>query len=463
MNPPSPLRVAIVGSGPAGFYAAEQLIKRDPTVQIDLYDRLPTPFGLVRGGVAPDHQKIKVVTKVYDRIAQHPGFRFLGNVTIGKDLSAAELAARYHAVIYAIGAQTDRALGIPGEALGGSHAATEFVGWYNGHPDYRDSEFDLSQENVVVVGMGNVAVDVTRVLSRTPEELATTDIAPYALEALRRSRIRNVYMLGRRGPVQGAFTNPELKELGEMPGADIVVRPDELVLDEASRKALEGAHDRMHEKNLRTLESFAAKPLEGKRKQIHLRFLVSPVELQGSGRVKAIRLVRNRLVAGASGELRAEPTPESETIPAGLVFRSVGYFGTGMPGVSFDARRGIIPNEAGRVISGDGTPSRGEYVVGWIKRGPNGVIGTNKPDAVETTDAVLADFKAGLLEHPLPPRDEVDALLRIRGVRAVSWDDWRRLDEIERQHGAAAGAPRVKFTRVEEMLEALDTVPPFEG
>jgi ferredoxin--NADP+ reductase len=270
-------------------------------------------------------------------------------------------------------------------------------------------------------------------------------------------------MLGRRGPVQGAFTNPELKELGEMPGADIVVRPDELVLDEASRKALEGAHDRMHEKNLRTLESFAAKPLEGKRKQIHLRFLVSPVELQGSGRVKAIRLVRNRLVAGASGELRAEPTPESETIPAGLVFRSVGYFGTGMPGVSFDARRGIIPNEAGRVISGDGTPSRGEYVVGWIKRGPSGVIGTNKPDAVETTDAVLADFKAGLLEHPLPPRDEVDALLRIRGVRAVSWDDWRRLDEIERQHGAAAGAPRVKFTRVEEMLEALDTVPPFEG
>jgi ferredoxin--NADP+ reductase len=457
MDSPITARVAIVGSGPSGFYAAEHLIKQHPGVEIDLYDRLPTPYGLVRGGVAPDHQKIKLVTKVYDRIATDPGFRFLGNVTIGRDITRDELLARYHAIIYAFGAQTDRTLGIPGEHLAGSHAATEFVGWYNGHPDYRDCRFDLSQENVMVVGMGNVAVDVTRILSRTPEELATTDIAPYALEALRESRVRNVYMLGRRGPVQAAFTNPELKELGEMRGADIVVRSEEIALDAASQEVLGHLGERTHEKNLHTLEAFTQKPLTGKPRCIHLRFLVSPVELEGGTRVERIKLVRNRLVATSGGDLRAESTGETESLPAGLVFRSVGYFGTGLPGVAFDSRRGVIPNEHGRALDATGIVSRGEYVVGWIKRGPSGVIGTNKPDAVETTEALLADFQSGALGTALPARDEVGRLLHNRGVRMVNWDDWRRLDAIERERGAALGRPRVKFTRVDEMLGALET------
>jgi len=455
MNSPNPLRVAIVGTGPSGFYAAEHLLKKHPGVEIDLFDRLPTPFGLVRGGVAPDHQKIKSVTRVYEKIGSQPGVRFLGNVLIGRDLTREELLDHYHAVIYAFGAQSDRPLGIPGEHLAGSHAATEFVGWYNGHPDYQDHSFDLSQANVVVIGVGNVAVDVTRVLSRTPEELAKTDIAPYALEALRNSGVKDVYMIGRRGPVQAAFTNPELKELGEMPGADIVVLPNELVLDEESRTILARAEERTPEKNLHTLEAFAGKPQEGKPMRIHLRFLLSPLELHGDGRVEAVKLARNRLVATANGDLRAEPTGETEVIPAGLVFRSVGYLGTGIPGVVFDAKRGIMPNEGGRVVTAPGTASRGEYVVGWIKRGPNGVIGTNKPDATETTDHLLEDFTSGKLERTLSPRDGIDRMLEQRGVRVVTWNDWRKLDQIERERGAALGRPRLKFTTVADMLGAL--------
>jgi ferredoxin/flavodoxin---NADP+ reductase len=455
MNSPNPLRVAIVGTGPSGFYAAEHLLKKHPGVEIDLFDRLPTPFGLVRGGVAPDHQKIKSVTRVYEKIASQPGVRFLGNVLIGRDLTREEVLDHYDAVIYAFGAHSDRTLGIPGEHLAGSHAATEFVGWYNGHPDYQDHSFDLSQENVVVIGVGNVAVDVTRVLSRTPEELAKTDIAPYALEVLQNSGVKNVYMVGRRGPVQAAFTNPELKELGEMPGADIVVLPNELVLDEGSRATLARAEERTAEKNLHTLEAFASKPQEGKPMRIHLRFLLSPLELHGDGSVEAVKLARNRLVATANGELRAEPTGETEVIPAGLVFRSVGYLGTGIPGVVFDAKRGIMPNEGGRVVTAPGTASQGEYVVGWIKRGPTGVIGTNKPDATETTDHLLEDFTSGKLKRTLSPRDEIDRMLEQRGVRVVTWEDWRKLDQIERERGAALGRPRLKFTTVADMLGAL--------
>jgi ferredoxin--NADP+ reductase len=382
--------------------------------------------------------------------------RFFGNVTIGQDLSRADLRQCYHAVVYAYGAQTDRTLGIPGEHLEGSHAATDFVGWYNGHPDYRDRGFDLSQESVAVIGMGNVAVDVVRILARTPEELESTDIADYALEALRTSRARDIHMIGRRGPVQGAFTNPELKELGEMTGADIRVRADELVLDPASAALLAG--DKAAEKNLTTLRDFAARSPTGKPRTIHLRFLLSPVELQGNGRVKRMVLAKNRLVTARTGELRAEATGEREILPVGLVFRSVGYFGSGVPGVPFDPARGIIPNERGRVTSPSGQPEAGEYAVGWIKRGPSGVIGTNKPDAVETTDLLLGDFRAGTLNRPPEPSaSAVERVLADRGVRVVSWADWLKIDELERRQGAAAGRPRLKLTRIEDMLAVLET------
>jgi ferredoxin--NADP+ reductase len=451
------LRVAIVGAGPSGFYAAEHLQKQAPGIRIDMFDRLPTPYGLVRGGVAPDHPKIKSVTRIYDRIAAQPGFRFLGNVHVGRDVTPAELAAHYDAVVYAVGAQTDRALGIPGEQLPGSHAATEFVGWYNGHPDYRDCRFDLTQEAAAVIGVGNVAMDVCRILASRPDDLAATDLAGHALEALAGSRVRTVYVLGRRGPVQAAFTNPELRELGELPDAEVMLDPRDLELDEVSARELERAEDRTPEKNMATLREYASRLPLGRPRRIVLRFLTSPVEIVGTDRVEGIRIVRNRIVAGPRGDAKAEATDETEVLPVGLVFRSVGYKGVALPGLPFDDRAGTIPNAGGRVLAAPGAAEGvpGTYVVGWIKRGPSGVIGTNKPCAVETAALVLDDAARGALPAPAHGPDAVDALLAGRGVQPVSYHDWQRLDALEVERGKAAGRPRLKFTRIPEMLEAL--------
>ena len=458
--PSGPLRVAIVGSGPSGFYAAEHLQKKMPGVEIDMFDRLPTPYGLVRGGVAPDHPKIKSVTRVYDRTAAHPGFRFLGNVTIGADVEHGEMMALYDAVIYATGAETDRQLGIPGEALAGSHAATEFVGWYNGHPDYRERRFDLSATSAVVVGMGNVAMDVARILASSMDELTPTDLSQHALDALRSSKVESICMLGRRGPAQAAFTNPELKELGDLAEADVIVDPGEIELDEHSAHQLTTHEDRTAEKNLATLREFAARKPEGRKRRIVLRFLVSPVEILGSSRVEGVKLVKNRLVRGSGNDLKAEATGETETLPAGLVFRSVGYKGIAVPGVPFDPRASVIPNLEGRVLVGPGAPEtcRGAYVVGWIKRGPSGVIGTNKPDSVETADRLLEDVASGAIApRARGNRAEVDQILQSRGVQVVTFADWQKLDALEQAAGKPRGAPREKFTRVADMLSALTT------
>jgi ferredoxin--NADP+ reductase len=455
-----PLRVAIVGAGPAGFYVAEHLAKRaDLTVAIDLFERLPTPYGLVRFGVAPDHEKIKNVTRVYDRVAGGSHFRFFGNVDVGRDVTLDDLRRFYHQICFTTGAQTDRRMGIPGEDLDRSHAATEFVAWYNGHPDYRDRTFDLSVERVAVVGVGNVAVDVARILCRTPEELATTDIADYALDALRRSRVREVYMLGRRGPAQAAFTNPEVRELGAMPGADVVVEPDEVALDALSRAELEREPDRSTEKKIEIIQGFAQQQPSGKPKKLIIRFLVSPLEIldDGDGRVAAMRIVKNRLRAAENGSLRPEATEMTEDLPVQLVFRSVGYRGVSLDGLPFEERRGTVPNVQGRVIDpATETPVPGVYVSGWIKRGPSGVIGTNKPDAGETVGAMLEDLDRGATLSPeAPGGDAVERFVRERRPACVSYDDWKRLDALEAGRGKPQGRPRVKFTSVEEMLEAL--------
>ena len=455
-----PLRVAVVGSGPAGFYVAEHLLRRaDLVVDIDMFDRLPTPYGLVRAGVAPDHQKIKAVTVAFDKVAAHPRFRFFGGVELGKDLSVADLRAHYHQIVYTTGAQTDRRMGIPGEDLPGSHPATEFVAWYNGHPDYRDCQFDLTQERVAVVGVGNVAVDVARILCRTPEELAKTDIADYALEALRHSRVREVYLLGRRGAAQAAFTNPEIKELGELEAADIVVRPEEVELDPLSRDALDKSGDRAGAKKVEILQSYARRPPGGKPRRLLVRFLVSPVAVldNDAGAVGGIRLVRNRLVASAIGAIQAQPTEDVEDLPAGLVFRSVGYRGVPLPGVPFDDKWGVVLNEKGRVLDPDSKqPLPGEHTAGWIKRGPSGVIGTNKPDAAETVAGMLEDVAAGqTLEPPEPEPVAAERLVRQRQPSYISYPDWLRLNELEVARGRAQGRPRVKFTRLDEMLAAL--------
>jgi ferredoxin--NADP+ reductase len=453
-------RVAIVGLGPAGFYTAEHLLKRQsPRVEVDIFERLPAPYGLVRFGVAPDHQKIKSSTKAFERIAAHPAVRFYGNVELGSHVTLEELRRHYHAICFATGAESDRPMGIPGEGLRGSHTATEFVAWYNGHPDYRDHQFDLSVERVAVVGVGNVAVDVARILCRLPEELERTDIADYALDALRASRIREVYVLGRRGPAQAAFTTPEVKELGELGGADVTVPLAEVELDPLSRQDVEAADDRALRKKLEILRSFADRPVSGRRRRLVLRFLVSPVEMldDGRGAVAGIRLVRNELHRSDDGSLRARATSVVEEIPVGLVFRSVGYRGRPLSGVPFDERRGLIPNVAGRVVdSATGDPIPGLYTSGWIKRGPTGVIGTNKPDAGETAESIAEDLAAGGGCRPVAAgADTVDRLVRARQPRCLSFDDWLRLDEIERARGEALGRPRVKFTSVEDVGRAL--------
>jgi len=449
------LRVAVVGSGPAGFYAAGALLAHDPPVEVDLFDRLPTPWGLVRLGVAPDHPKIKSVSRAFEKIAQRPGFRFFGNVDVGRDISHEELAEHYDAVIYAYGAEADRRLGIPGEDLFGSWAATEFVAWYNGHPDFQDIPFDLSSERVIVIGNGNVAVDVARMLALTSEEISPTDTTDQAIAAILGSGIKEIVVLGRRGPVQAAFTTPELQELRELAGADLVVDPADLELDPVSAAALE-EDTALARRNVEVLREIVAAPTTGKMKRVVLRFCVSPVAIVGAERVEAVEVVRNALVADEGGRIRAVPTEEREVIPCGVVLRSVGYRGTEISGVAFDERRATIRNDQGRVVDEDGAPIPGLYCAGWIKRGPSGVIGTNKKDATETVELLLADAGAGLL----PSRgdgDIVDAL-SARGARPVSYAGWEAIDAVERARGEEQGRPRVKLCRWDELLAAAESL-----
>ena len=457
----APLRVAIVGAGPSGFYVAEHLLNQeDLVVEIDMLERLPTPYGLVRGGVAPDHQKIKAVSATYDKIAANPRLRYYGYVEYGKHLVLDDLRELYHQVVFTTGAPTDNRMEIPGEDLAGSHPATDFVAWYNGHPDYRDLTFDFSGERVAIVGVGNVAVDVARILCRTPEELAKTDIADYALQALRESRIKEVAMLGRRGPAQAAFTNPELRELGQLPGADLIIRPDEVMLDDLSQAALDSGSDRAAGRKVAMLQEFAARKPDDKARRLTIRFLVSPTDLLGDddNRLTAIRLVKNELYATDSGTLRPRPTEKVEELPIDMVFRSVGYRGLPLQDVPFDDRRGVIANAQGRVLQNGGQePLTGVYASGWIKRGPTGVIGTNKSDALETVRCMVADAASGSVLDPSQAAIEAAAnLMRERQPEFFSYTDWLQLNTVEVSKGKEIGAPRVKFTRIEEMLEARD-------
>jgi ferredoxin--NADP+ reductase len=462
MTDDSPIRVAVVGSGPAGFYAAGHLLKDSgERIEVDMIERLPTPWGLVRSGVAPDHPKIKSVTRVYEKTAAHPRFRYFGNVTFGEHVHREDLLSHYHAIVYATGSPIDRPLGIPGEDLPGSHAATDFVGWYNGHPDQTDLEVDLlCSERALVIGNGNVALDVARMLVLDPAELATTDTADHALEVLARSRVSEVIVVGRRGPAQAAFTNPELLELGDLADTDVIVDPAEL--DRALSVHDPGAdEDITRRRNVEILRDYAAREPSGRRKRIVLRFLLSPTALlpDANGHLGSVELVQNRLVA-ADGRLRAEPTEERETVAAGLLFRAIGYRGIPLPGVPFDERSAVIPHEGGRVVDPDSrAPLEGEYVVGWIKRGPTGVIGTNKKDAQETVDAILADISTAAANGKAfphvpdsPDAAAVESLVRSRQPNLVTYSGWEAIDRHERTLGEPAGRPRVKLTRIEEML-----------
>jgi len=442
------MRIAIIGSGPAGFYAAEALLKRtDTSVDVDVFDRLPTPYGLVRGGVAPDHQKIKSVTRVFAATAARPSFRFLGNVRLGSDVTVAELRRHYHQIVYATGNESDRRLGIPGEGITRCTPASVFVGWYNGHPDYRRATIDLSVPRVAVVGNGNVAVDVARILLRTRAELERTDIAAHALEALVHSRVREVFLLGRRGPEQAAFTPSELKELGALEEADPVVDPAELA----------GLAGGARNENVELLRSFAAREPRPGKKRLHLRFLVSPtgISADGAGGVAGIALERNRLETRPDGSVAARGTGAIDVLDVGMVLPAIGYAADPIPGVPHDEKGRIIANVDGRVVdAATRAVVPDEYVVGWARSGPQGLIGEHKRASAQVVAHMIADG-AGLEARALPPREAIDALLRERGVKLVSFQDWKQLDDVEVSRGARRGAPRDKIVDVEAMLEVL--------
>lgn len=437
------LRVAVIGAGPSGFYVAEQLLKKAAVpVSVDVFDRLPTPWGLVRSGVAPDHPTIKSVSRVFEKTAADARFRFYGNVEFGVDLTRADLASYYHAVVYAVGAQTDRRLGIPGEDLPGCYAAVDFVAWYNGHPDCSRRQFDLSGKRAILIGNGNVSIDVARILCSDVASLGGTDIANHALNALRDSAIRQVVVCGRRGPEQAAFTTPELKELCGLPGVRVVASRPEVGMPTG-----ENPHS-----NIEILRTHAIERGDPQPREIEFRFLLSPVEIRGAGRVEEVEFDVNELVY--DGDVaRVKPSGRREIIPCDLLIRSIGYRGVLLPDVPFDEPTGRIPNVAGRVMEHD-RPAAGQYCVGWVKRGPSGVIGTNRKCATETVSGLLADYVEGALGRPVNPAPEaIDELLAGRGIKVVDQAGWLRIDSFERSLGEQASRPRVKLCRRDALLE----------
>ena len=448
-------RVAIVGSGPAAFYSAMELLRHDdPMVSVDMLERLPTPYGLVRGGVAPDHEKIKSVTKIFERAAGHPRFRFFGNVEFGIDIQRLELLEHYHAVIYAFGSRTDRHLNIIGETLPGSHAATEFVGWYNGHPDYRHHQFDLTSKRVAIIGMGNVAIDCARILCQDPENLAKTDIAQHALEALRQSEVEEVFLIGRRGPVQAAFTPAEVRELLHLPKVDAVMRASDLELDDHSKEELSKA-SRNTKLNMEILQQIHDQGDRGNPRKLHLCFLISPTKIEGSEKVEGLELVHNEIVK-EGGVLRAKATDEVMHLNVDMVFRSIGYMGEAIPGLPFDDRRGTLPNDQGQLLDGvGGKLLNQEYTAGWIKRGPSGVIGTNKQDATETVSRLKKNWQTSPTPQPKLVQHDLQDLLEEKQIQFVSFEGWKKLDKIEIEQGQQNGKSRHKICEVPEMLDLI--------
>ena len=453
-TPPSadrPLRVAVVGAGPAGIYAAEALTRQDDVpVAVDLIDRLPTPFGLVRHGIAPDHPKMRAIRDTLHRTLDHPRVRFVGNVEIGRDISLSDLRAHVDAVIYTYGASRDRHLGITGEDAPGSLAATELVAWYTGHPDADRTRIEAALagvRSVVVVGVGNVALDVARVLARTPAELEPTDMPQHVLDTLAAMRVEEITVLGRRGPAQASFTTQELRELDELEGATVLVDAADLELDPAAEER--AATDRNVARNLSVLRGWIDHVVEPGRTRLRLRFFARPTRLLGPDRVTAVEVERTAVDADG----RITGTGELDVVPADLVVRSVGYFGTPLPGLPVDERSGTVPHDAGRVLR-DGTPAPREYVAGWIKRGPSGVVGTNKHDARETVAALLADAAEGVVS-PSGPVGDLVAELVARGVAPVLIDDWRAIDAAEVALGAERGRARTTLHERETLLAAV--------
>ncbi len=450
----NPLHVAIVGSGPSGFYAAEALIKSDINVKVDMLERLPSPYGLVRSGVAPDHPKLKQAILLYDKIAQSPEFNLIANITVGKDISVDELRDSHHAIIFTCGAESDRRLGIPGEDLAGSYTATEFVAWYNGHPDYRQRQFDLSNEFAVIIGQGNVAADVARILAKTVDELKHTDIAEHALDALAESKIKDIYVIGRRGPAQAKFTPKELREFGVLENCDAVVDSEEMKLNEASNNELEEKSNIGSKKIYNLFQEYSSRPITEKSRRCHFQFLRSPVELLGNSKLERVRIEYNQL-SGDPFKQSARGSGEFYELETGILFRSIGYRGVPIEGVPFHDSWGVFPNEDGRITENDKVVPQ-FYAAGWIKRGPSGIIGTNRACSVATVGSLLADLEKLDSSDSKAGADKLYSLLDSRNVRYLNYLEWKKIDAVEVERGQPKEKPREKITYVKEMLDILN-------
>ncbi len=451
----NPLLVAIVGSGPSGFYAAEALIKSEINVKVDILERLPSPYGLVRSGVAPDHQKLKQVIALYQKTADSPDFNLIANVNVGTDISVEELCQSHHAVIMTSGAETDRKLGVPGEDLNGSYTATEFVGWYNGHPDYRDHEFDLSHEVAVIIGQGNVAADVSRILSKTVDELKHTDIAQHALDALAESKIKEIHVIGRRGPAQAKFTPKELREFGELSDCNSIVRAEDMILNPESEKELLEKSNIASKKIYDQFCDFSKREADStKSKNCYFKFLMGPKELVGNTKLEKVILEKNQL-SGEAFKQSARGTGETIELETGILFRSIGYRGIPIVGIPFHESWGTIPNENGRITDNDGNIVPKLYTAGWIKRGPSGIIGTNRACSVETVQCLLEDIEKLDDGTSKSGAGKIYSILDGKNIRHINFNDWKKIDAKEIKIGEPKGKPREKFTSVDEMLSVI--------
>jgi ferredoxin/flavodoxin---NADP+ reductase len=452
----NPLLVAIVGSGPSGFYAAEALIKSDVNVKVDILERLPSPYGLVRSGVAPDHQKLKQAIKLYQKIADSPDFNLIANVTVGTDITVDELTQSHHAVIFTCGAESDRKLGIPGEDLKGSYTATEFVGWYNGHPDYRDREFDLSHDVAVIIGQGNVAADVSRILSKTVDELKHTDIAQHALDALAESKIKEIHVIGRRGPAQAKFTPKELREFGELSDCNPIVLEQDMILNSESETELQEKSNIANKKIYDQFCEFSKREIDAaKSRKCFFSFLLGPKELIGKDNLEKVILEKNKL-SGDAFKQSARGTGETIELETGILFRSIGYRGVPIAGVPFHESWGTIPNESGRITDNEGNLVPNLYTAGWIKRGPSGIIGTNRACSVETVGCLLEDLDKFDNSDSKSGANGIYTILDNKGIRHISFMDWKKIDTKEIELGEPKGKPREKFTYINEMLSAIE-------
>jgi ferredoxin/flavodoxin---NADP+ reductase len=449
------LRVAIIGGGPSGFYTADALFKSNVSVQVDMFEKLPTPYGLLRGGIAPDHQKMKSVASYYERIAvkNEAHFNYFGNVEVGRDISIEELQSYYDALIFAYGSEGDKSLGINGEDLKGSYSAREFVGWYNGHPEYTDFRFDLSQESVVVVGLGNVAIDVVRILAKNEKELASSDIASYAQTELAKSNVKHIHLVGRRGPVQAAFTRLEIQELGDLQDCDIIVHKEDLDLSPSDLEEVDSPSNNKAKKNLEILNQLSEKKLSGKPKTIHIHFYKSALKINGNDSVESVQFEINEMNGDAFNQ-KVNSTGNEELLNCGLFFRSIGYKGLAIKGIPFDEKAGIIPNNKGQVIDINNNPVAGLFTSGWIKRGPVGVLGTNKSGSQETV-GILMETLDTLPNAKNRDSDDLLELLTQRDVKVVTFLDWKRIDDEEVSRGKEKGKPREKFTSIKDMIKFM--------